>query len=246
MKKILELNNITIKNKNNFRLRGISFSVYKGDKIALMGSSGSGKTTLISVANGSQKPDLGTVKWKGKNLNQLKIKEKRLIGTIWQDLRLIKELNVCQNINVGALGLNNIAWAFLNLLLTIEKDKCIECMNLVNLQKRFLYSSIETLSGGEKQRLAIARTLRQEAELILADEPLSNLDPMLTTEILDLLLKKDICISSKIPDTTLISLHRPELIGDFNRVIGLKKGQIIFNESIGKISQHEINNLYRT
>ena len=107
MTKLLELKNISLKNKDNFRVKDISLTINEGEKVALIGKSGSGKSTLISIANGSLMPTTGNVLWKEQNIKNISKRESTNIGTIWQDLSLIEELNVAQNINSGALGKNN-------------------------------------------------------------------------------------------------------------------------------------------
>ena len=241
MNNLLELNNISLHSKENTRLKDINISINQGEKIALIGKSGSGKSTLISIANGALKPDKGKVLWKGKHISNISRSELSKIGTIWQDLSLIEELNVAQNINCGALGKHNFIWALKNLLGILDKDLCQECLAAVSLPKKTIYSYINKLSGGQKKRIAIARLLRQEPEIVLADEPFSNLDPLLSANILNLFVKTKNCLSIKIPDTILISLHQINLIGNFNRVIGLKGGEIIIDRPIQDINHSELD-----
>ena len=179
MNKLLELNNISLNNKDIFRVKDISLTINEGEKVALIGRSGSGKSTLISIANGSLMPTTGNVLWKAQNIKDISKRESTNIGTIWQDLSLIEELNVAQNINSGALGKNSFLWALKNLLGIIDVKLCQECLSAVNLSKETIYSFTSKLSGGQKQRIAIARLLRQQPEIILGDEPFSNLDPIL-------------------------------------------------------------------
>ena len=244
MKTILELKDICLKKGNSYILKGIDLKVLPGEKIALMGSSGAGKTSLLSIANGSEKPTYGKVKWKGVPIEDVSLKNKQLITTIWQDLRLIEELNVCQNINTGALCRRNIIWSIANLLLELEGAQCCKILELVGLPKQLLNKSISTLSGGERQRVAIARTLRQKAEFLFADEPLSNLDPNLTNKILDLLLARNKYSNFVTAKTTIISLHRPELISGFTRIIGISKGEVVMDKPRELISKDDIYNLY--
>ncbi len=244
MTELLELSKIEIKKGNHYRLRNIELSIHSGEKIALLGKSGSGKSTLISVANGSLKPSKGIVKWQGRNLRSLSRKKKISIGTLWQDLRLIEELNVGQNINAGTLGKRNLFWALRNLLGTIESRECISCLKAAGLPKEMLTAKISQLSGGQRQRVAIARLLRQQAKLILADEPLSNLDPKLSQEIVSLLLYQKTKYSISIPKTYLISLHYPELINHFSRVIGLKNGEKVLDRSTNNLNPKDLDWLY--
>ena len=241
MTKLLELKNISLYNKENVRLKNINLTVHQGEKIALIGKSGSGKSTLISIANGSLLPSEGNVIWKGKKINKISRRESSNIGTIWQDLCLIEELNIAQNINCGALGKKNFIWALKNLFEILDKELCQECLKAVYLSEKDIYSFISKLSGGQKKRIAIARLLRQEPEIILGDEPFSNLDPLLSENILNLFINQEKYHSIRIPETILISLHQINLIHNFNRVIALKDGEILIDRLIKDINQTELD-----
>ena len=244
MTKLLELKNISLYSQDNIRLKDINLSINHGERIALIGKSGAGKSTLISIANGSLTPNEGDVIWKGSHINNISKIESSKIGTIWQDLSLIEELNVAQNINCGALGKHNFIWALKNLLGVLDKGLCQECLAAVSLPKKTIYAYINKLSGGQKKRIAIARLLRQEPEIVLGDEPFSNLDPVLSKNILNLLIHQKNYLRIKIPETILISLHQINLINNFNRVIGLKDGEIVIDRDIHNINQSELEWLF--
>ena len=236
MTKLLELKNISLYKKKNIRLKDINLVINKGEKVAIIGKSGSGKSTLISIANGSLKPSEGYVTWKGKSINKISKIESSKIGTIWQDLALIDELNVAQNINCGALGKHNFFWALKNLLGIVDQQFCQECLGAVYLSEKIIYSYISKLSGGQKKRVAIARLLRQEPEIMLGDEPFSNLDPLLSKNILNLFINQEKYLSIRIPKTVIISLHQINLINSFDRVIGLRDGRIVIDRTIQDIN----------
>ena len=244
MNKLLELKNISLYSQKNIRLKDVSLTINKGEKIALIGKSGSGKSTLISIANGSLLPSEGHVMWKGRHINDISKNEASNIGTLWQDLSLIEELNVAQNINCGALGKHNFIWSLKNLLGILDKDLCQECLAAVSLPKKTIYCHINKLSGGQKKRVAIARLLRQEPEIVLGDEPFSNLDPLLSKNILNLFINQENYLSIKIPETVIISLHQINLINNFNRVIGLEEGEIAIDREIDDINKSELDRLF--
>ncbi len=244
MTKLLELKNISLYSQDNIRLKDINLSINHGERIALIGKSGAGKSTLISIANGSLTPNEGDVIWKGSHINNISKIESSKIGTIWQDLSLIEELNVAQNINCGALGKHNFIWALKNLLGVIDKGLCQDCLAAVSLPKKTIYSYVNKLSGGQKKRIAIARLLRQEPEILLGDEPFSNLDPLLSKNILNLFINQKNYLRIKIPETILISLHQIHLINNFNRVLGLKDGEIVIDREIHNINQSELDWLF--
>tara|TARA_B100000700_G_scaffold307523_1_gene384099 strand:- start:576 stop:1310 length:735 start_codon:yes stop_codon:yes gene_type:complete len=239
--KLLELKEISLYHKDNFRVKNINLIVNQGEKIAIVGKSGAGKSTLISIANGSILPSEGDVIWKGQSINNLRKREYSNIGTIWQDLSLIDELNVGQNINCGALGKHGFLWALKNLVGIIDKELCKECLAAVGLPEKSIYSYISKLSGGQKKRIAIARLLRQEPEIALADEPFSNLDPLLSENILDLLINNKNYFNIQIPKTLIISLHQLNLLNKFNRVIGIKEGEIVIDSSINDLKPSQID-----
>ncbi len=244
MIQLLEIKNVDVKNKNTYRLKNINLTLRQGEKVALLGKSGSGKSSLISLSNGSLKPSEGEVKWQGQNINSLKQKQRIDIATLWQDLRLIEELNVGQNVNAGELGKHGILWALRNLIGNIDKKKTIHHLNSVGLSKELLYCNLNKLSGGQLQRVAIARLLRQSAKFMLVDEPLSNLDPATSDKIIELLLcpQKQLI---NVPETCLISLHRPEIIKHFTKVVGLYKGEIVLNKPVHKVNSADINLIYQ-
>tara|TARA_B100000579_G_scaffold394352_1_gene371649 strand:+ start:2062 stop:2796 length:735 start_codon:yes stop_codon:yes gene_type:complete len=239
--KLLELKNISANYKKNVVIKNINLSIKPGEKIALVGKSGSGKSTLISIANGSLQAREGDVFWKGQKIHKLPKRELSNIGTIWQELALIEELNIAQNINCGALGKHNFLWALKNLFGVIDKELCEECLSAVYLPKKALYSHISKLSGGQKKRVAIARLLRQEAEIVLGDEPFSNLDPHLAKNILNLLINKGYIYNIRIPKTIFISLHQLNLINHFDRIIALKDGEIVMDKSIKNLKESQLD-----
>ena len=228
---LLELNQVSL----DQRLQPISLTIRADERVVLLGSSGAGKTTLIKLCNGSLQPSQGTIHWHGHSLKSLPRHERRSIGTFWQDLRLVEELSVVQNINSGALGRHGLIWALRNLLGVLEKDACLTLMHQVHLEPSLLKRSVTQLSGGQRQRVALARLLRQRPQLVLADEPLSALDPVIARDVLDTVLSLPGC---------LISLHRPDLIHRFERVLGLRNGAVVLDAAPGTISTSQIEWLY--
>ena len=240
----LEFKDVTVFGRDTSRLKHINLTINDGEKVALLGRSGSGKSTLISVANGTQSIDKGEVKWINQNIYELKPRTKIEISTLWQDLRLIEDLSVLQNINMGLLGRKNFFWAIRNLAGLTGLNECIPYLKALELPTYISGSKVRNISGGQKQRVAIARALYQNALILLADEPLSNLDPALSRRVLQILLKKLPKRGVTIPETSLISLHRPDLIESFTRVIGLKEGEIILDKLNNNLEISEIENLY--
>ena len=217
------------------RLQPISLTLRADQHVVLLGASGAGKTTLLKLCNGALNPDAGSVHWCGRPHQQLSRRQRRQIGTLWQDLRLVEELSVIQNINCGALGRHGLLWALRNLLGSLEQNTCLALMHQVNLDPELLEQPIRELSGGQRQRVALARLLHQQAELVLADEPLSALDPTLAADVLNTLLLSPGC---------LISLHRPDLIHRFDRVLGLRNGTLVIDATPDTIHRDQLEWLY--
>ena len=242
MSTLLELKNISHKFENNLILDKVSLEINYGDKIALLGKSGSGKTTLISVLNGTIKPTKGKVKFFNKEYKELNIHQKRQITTIWQDLRLLEDLSAEQNVNCGLIGKKSFYFAFENLLNISSFKKAHQYMQLCKLNKSIYSKKINKLSGGQKQLVAIARSLIQESNILFADEPFNNLDPKLIKIIKKLLLENK--HREDAPNTTLISLHRLDLIDGFNKFIGIKDGKILFNLRKNDLKKFHLEEIY--
>ena len=217
------------------RLQPTSLQLQAGERVVLLGRSGAGKSSLISLCNGALQPDRGRLLWKGQPLNQRSRRQRCQLGTLWQDLRLVEELTALQNIQAGALGRYSWLWAIRNLLGLLDPGTCIDCIRQVGLGEELLDQSVQQLSGGERQRVALARLLHQQPELVLADEPLSALDPVLADDVLSTLLQAPGC---------LISLHRPELIQQFDRVLGLRQGVLVLDKPPGEVTNEDLAWLY--
>ena len=239
---LLELQGITLAGRGQRRLEAIKLSIEPGERVALIGASGAGKSSLLAVANGLIKPNGGTVLWQGappaKSRRQRRRQQAR-IGTLWQDLRLIEELTVQQNLNGARLAQWGWPKALLNLLLPLETGRCAAALEKLDLDQALLDRPVASLSGGQRQRVAIARLLRQEPLLVLADEPLASLDPRLAEELLALLLDY-----TRAPRALVMSLHRPDLLGGFDRVVGLRAGRVMFDQPVDQLAKDQLTALY--
>jgi phosphonate transport system ATP-binding protein len=154
-------------------------------------------------------------------------------------VHLPEELTVQQNLNAARLAHWGWPRALLNLLLPLDTAACRGALLRVELDPRLLDRPVSALSGGQRQRLAIARLLRQEPLLLLADEPLASLDPRLAAELLTLLLSQ-----GEAPRGLLLSLHRPELVAGFDRVIGLRGGRVLFDGPVDALDGALLRDLY--
>jgi phosphonate transport system ATP-binding protein len=236
-------------------LRGISFKVQQGEFVGVIGLSGSGKSTLLRCVNRLVEAGAGEILVPGHLVNgasnraidMLKLNTadlrhaRRKIGMIFQQFNIIKRLSVIENTLSGGLGYQP---AMKSTLRSFSRDD--ERRALINLKRVGLlehaYKRADELSGGEQQRVAIARTLMQQPALILADEPVSSLDPNLSRVVLDIL--KRVCREDGI--TALVSLHTLELTREYaDRVIGLKQGQVLFDGPIAELTDAIVEAIYR-
>ena len=224
---LLEFRQVSLAGRAEPRLAEVSFSLQPGERVALLGPSGAGKSSLLAVANGLLTPSSGEVLWQGAppaRSRRARRGQQARIGTLWQDLRLVEELSVQQTLNTGRLAAWGWPRALLNLLLPLETAANAAVLQRVDLAPELLAQPVAALSGGQRQRVAIGRLLRQDPSLLLADEPLASLDPRLATALLELLLAEAVA-----PRALLLSLHRPDLLAGFDRVIGLRRGRVVFD-----------------
>ena len=242
MTPVLELRDVHVPGRERPRLDGLCLRLSAGERVALLGPSGAGKSTLLAVANGLLEPRRGAVLWDGLPRARQPGRRRRQqarIGTLWQDLRLIEELSVQQNLNAGRLAHWGWPRALLNLLLPLDTAACAQLLQRLDLDPGLLGQPVSALSGGQRQRVALARLLRQEPVLLLADEPLASLDPRLAAELLELLLQM-----GQAPRALLLSLHRPDLLGGFDRVVGLRDGRLLFDLPASGVDGAALDALY--
>jgi phosphonate transport system ATP-binding protein len=169
---------------------------------------------------------------------------RRKIGFIYQQHYLVSSMSVLANTLSGALGRWGLANTLVNLVhpRRAEIERAEECLEAVGLKEKRRYRC-DQLSGGQQQRLAIARTLMQKPEVILADEPVASLDPSLSDEVLELLVR----LADDAKLTLVISLHQVELAQRHaQRIVALRDGQIAFDISAGELDRGKLNHLYRS
>ncbi len=226
-------------------LTDISIQISAGERVALVGPSGAGKSTLMRLLNGTIFPSDGKIRALGQEIIHLRPKQLRQlqgqIGTIYQQFHLVDTMRVIHNVNAGHLGSWSLAKSLLSLVWPRDVDVAAHALSQVGITEK-LYEPTHQLSGGQQQRVAIARVLVQNPEVILADEPISNLDPERSREILDLLVK----LSTDRNTTLIASLHAVEFaLSHFERVIGLRQGKILFDAPANEVSPELIHNLYQ-
>jgi len=223
---MIELKNVTkIYKPNIYALKNINLDIKAGEFISIVGQSGTGKTTLIKLIIAEEKPTTGQIIIGGWDITHIKNYEipylRRQIGVVFQDFKLLKKKTAFENVAFAleVCGASN------------QKIKKVvnQVLKLVGLEKktdRFPHQ----LSGGEQQRVVIARSLVHKPKLIVADEPTGNLDSLNAREIIDLLLK-----INTLGTTIVLVTHNREVVNSLNkRVITLDQGMIISDQLQGK------------
>jgi len=203
-------------------LDNVSFSVEKGEFVAIVGASGSGKSTLLHLLGGVDKPTSGKVIVDGEDVyklndNNLAIFRRRQVGLIYQFYNLIPILNVKENITLPILLDNK----------KVDNDYLEELINILGLSKRVDHLPNE-LSGGEQQRVSIGRALMNRPAILLADEPTGNLDSKSSKEIMELLKLSN----EKYKQTIIMITHDNNLALNADRIITIGDGKIIKDEKI--------------
>lgn len=234
-----------LKHGNGFRaLHGLDLKLQRGERVAVIGPSGAGKTCLIRVLGSALRPTAGSIALLGQNPWQLSTTELRRlrarIGTIHQAPPIPPRLRVITAILAGRLGRWPSWKSLASLLYPADIDGARQALARLDLAER-LFDRCDHLSGGQLQRVGIARVLYQQPELILADEPVSALDPTLA----DAAVAQIIAESEHRGTTVLASLHAVDLaLKWFPRVIGLRGGELAFDLPAAKISTVMLRDLY--
>ena len=234
----------------NRGLAPLSLAIYPGERVALVGPSGSGKTTLLRLLAGALVPDEGpgAVVIDGKSPGHLKPGRElaSLVGIVSQRFDLVPHLPVLHNVLAGRLGHWSLARSILSLVWPMERRAAQQALARVGIADK-INERPGHLSGGEQQRVAIARMMMQSPLVILADEPVASLDPARAEEVMDLLVR---LVSWNGDDgssgrTLIASLHTASLIRrHFTRVIGLRESRVQFDLPASELDDAVLDELY--
>lgn len=241
------LEDVTVCYQRTVALEDVTLGIAAGEAVAFVGPSGAGKTTLLRLLNGSVRPTTGTVTVGGRSLSKMSADDLRRlrgsIGFVHQDLRLIPNLRVVQNVVAGRLGNLSVlsslrAVFFTPRALAVEAHEILERVGIPEK----LYERTDRLSGGQRQRVAIARALFQRPDVLIADEPVSSVDPARARDVVQLL----VAISSDLGLTLCVSLHNIELAQEFfPRLVGLQRGHVAFDGPSSDLTAVHLAKLYR-
>ncbi len=224
-------------------LRDVSFSVERGELVVLIGLSGSGKSTLLRCINRLVEPTSGRVFLDGTEITALSPRQlrqvRRKIGMIFQQFNLVKRATVLANVLAGRLGYVPLGRSLLGKFPKEDLERAKRALERVGLLDK-MYVRADQLSGGQQQRVGIARALMQEPELLLADEPVSALDPATSHSILQYVEEMN-----REGVTVLCSLHFLSLARRYGqRIIALKEGRLVFDGPPGAIDDHKFKEIY--
>lgn len=227
-------------------LLDLSFSIDAGERVAVIGPSGAGKTTLFRMLCAVLRPSSGQIRVFGRDTARLRgralRKVRRQVGILYQNDNLIPHLRVVHNVLMGKLGQWHLPRALLSLFWPQNLTEARKALAEVELSEK-LWSMPGELSGGQQQRVAIARLIVQRPMVMLADEPVSQLDIRLGREIVELLSK----LAEQLGSTLLVNLHTLELLqGYFERVIALREGRLFWEGDPSKITRELLLDLYGT
>ncbi len=225
-------------------LAQVNLEIQPGEFVVILGPSGSGKSTFLRSINGLCPLTSGQVQVNGMALNPHNLRSVRnQVGMIFQHFNLISNLSVMTNVLCGSLGRLSrwetvLSWFYLFHCSHMERAK--ELLASVGLADK-AWQRADTLSGGQQQRVGIARALMQDPRILLADEPVASLDPVIGRQIMDLLHR----VSRQRGLTVVVNLHQVDLARAYaDRVIGLKRGRLVFDGPPTRLNETALRELY--
>ena len=242
--KPLRIKNLKKKFKDTVAINNINLEVEQGKITGIIGRSGSGKSTLLRMINRLIEPTEGSIEFNGIIITDIRGKALRRwrseCAMIFQQFNLVDRLDVLTNVLIGSLGRS---YSFLNLFgyfSKVEKINALKNLDRFELAEKSLQRS-GTLSGGQQQRVAIARALMQKPKILLADEPISSLDPKNSKKVMDDMLK----INREDGITIICNLHSLEIAKKYcDRLIGLSEGEVVFDGKPNQLTADIAKKLY--
>lgn len=245
---MLEIRHLTkVYDDGTVALKDVSFTVPDGEFLVIIGLSGSGKSTLLRCINRLIDPTEGEIIWNGLDLAKLSGEElrnaRRQIGMVFQHFNLVRRSTVMTNVLAGRLGYTSSWRSVLNRFSAEDIERARRALERLGILDH-AHKLARELSGGQQQRVGIARALMQEPKMILADEPVASLDPVLAHSILQHLER----LNREDKITILCSLHYLDLVQRYStRVIGLRDGRIVYQgtrDDIQRMTDEEFKEIY--
>ncbi len=245
---MLRVVNLTKVYDNGIRaLEDVSFEVKDGEFMAIIGLSGSGKSTLLRCINRLVEPTSGEVWLDDVNVTAARRSDlrfiRRQIGMVFQQFNLVKRSSVMTNVLSGRLGYTSPWSSLVNRFGQADRERAVQALDRVGIADK-ARSRADELSGGQQQRVGVARALMQSPKMILADEPVASLDPVLAHSILGYLEQ----LNKQDGITVLCSLHYLDLVQRYaTQVIGLRDGRVVFrgdNAAIRALNDQRFKEIY--
>ena len=223
-------------------LDDVTLEVPAGQFCVLLGPSGAGKSTLMKLFNGLEEPDSGKVRFAGTEISARTIRDIRpQIGSVHQQFQLVPRLTVLDNVLAGTLPQVSLLRALLRWFPLDGQRRACQLLADVGLRQEHLYRPASKLSGGEQQRVAVARAFILQPRLLLADEPVASLDPETGTAILEMLRR----VLQSNRTTVLCSLHQVDFARQFaDRIVGLSRGRVVFDGAVAELSEEVLGKIY--
>ena len=245
---MLEIKNLTkVYDDGTVALKKVNFQVEDGEFLVVIGLSGSGKSTLLRCINRLIDPTEGQIMWDGVDVTAASGNElrtiRRKIGMVFQHFNLVKRSPVITNVLCGRLGYVSPWNSLFNRFPRSDQKRALDALDRLGIANQ-AYKRADELSGGQQQRVGVARALMQEPKMILADEPVASLDPVLAHSILGYLEK----LNQEDGMTIICSLHYLDLVQRYaTRVIGLRAGEIVYRgtrKDIRQMTDAEFKEIY--
>ena len=226
-------------------LEDVNLEIQQGEFIGIIGTSGAGKSTLIRTINGLNNVTEGTLMVNETNVAQLKGKAlrefRKNVGMIFQSYNLVPRVSVIRNVLSSRVPNMSFLSVCFGLFSKADKLKALDALNRVDILDK-AYIRADQLSGGQQQRVSLARALAQDADILLADEPVAALDPVTAREVMDDFKR----INKELNKTVLINIHHVELALEYtDRIIAVKKGRIVFDGPSSSVTQQVLDDVYR-
>ncbi len=243
---MLEINDVRVVYPNGTEaLKSISASIKQNEIVAIIGRSGAGKSTLLRAIDGMQQVTSGSIKLDGEEVTSLSGEQLRKywtqVGFIWQEYNLVLRLPAITNVLLGRLGHNRTFGSYFGYFPATHRSIALDSLERVGMLHRAKFRA-DRLSGGEKQRVNIARAISQKPKLLLADEPVASLDPELKWQVMEDLAR--VAREDGVP--TLINIHEVDLAKAFaDRLIGIAQGVVVFDGPPEELDDTQMDAIYR-
>jgi len=234
----VELSGVTkVYGEDTVALRDVSLTVEQGEFVVLLGPSGAGKSTLLRILNGLTTATEGEVRVNGRDPST---SSRGGVGMVFQMHYLIESMTAYRNALTGALARTGTLQSVLTTYSEADKRAALDALDTVGLLEE-ANQRAGSMSGGQKQRVGIARALVQDPDLLLADEPVSSLDPKAARDVMGYLKRA----ATERDLTTISSLHQVEIAREFgDRFIGVRDGEIIFDGDESDLSMDVVDEIY--